>query len=75
LKNKEEAALNAALKQIARVQRLKTIYTSLKVRSDKLLARSIIELDEEDSVTSSAPVASSSASLKILDLPPADNPF
>ncbi len=49
--------------------------TSLKVRSDKLLARSITELDEEDSVTSSAPVVSSSASPEILDLPSADNPL
>ncbi len=42
----------------------------LKVRSNKLLARSITELDEEDSVTSSAPVASSSAGP-----PSADNLF
>ncbi len=51
------------------------MYASLKARSNKLLARSITELDEEDGVTSLAPVASSSAVPGVLDLPPADNPF
>jgi peroxiredoxin len=49
--------------------------TFLKVYSNKLLARSIIELDKEDSVISSALIASSSASPKVLDLPPAEDLF
>ncbi len=49
--------------------------TSLKVRSDKLLARSITKLDEEDSITSSAPVTLSSAGPEVLDLPSTDNSF
>ncbi len=49
--------------------------TFLKVYSNKLLARLITELDEEDNIISSALVASSSASPEVLDLPSTDNPF
>ncbi len=49
--------------------------TSLKVYSDKLLARLITELNEEDSITSLDLITSSSTSSEVLDLPSTDNPF